>query len=218
MIDDGTRVGGVIVRTTDGGSGHAGLFIMWEENWEPLDRSRAESFCPGSTRPMMRSSSPRTRLRPSRDALVAAMAVVCCAVSFGATPARVLRDDGALLQGRWLVADARVRTGDDPATPLDGPAGHATLVIATDKVTMTGLSAGGDAARTFTFSLDTAASPRRITLVAPSDGGKWVGIYRLVADTLSLALPVEHWADRPVPPASFEAPNTLSLTLKRQAR
>jgi hypothetical protein len=66
-------------------------------------------------------------------------------------------------------------------------------------------------------SAPAAPSTRRIYLAGDS-GFTLAGIYRITGDTLRVALPIEHWNDRPIPPAGFGAPNTETLILTRAKR
>jgi uncharacterized protein (TIGR03067 family) len=125
-----------------------------------------------------------------------------------------VRGDRDALQGGWRVA----ALGGDTATGLVGIIGKGTIVVTGDTVVMRDIGNGENVSSRYTFSLDTLPSPHRIDLVdgGSSGGSRWSGIYRIVADTLTLALPIEHWSDRPVPPADFGGPNTLVLILKRE--
>jgi hypothetical protein len=51
-----------------------------------------------------------------------------------------------------------------------------------------------------------------------SEGNKWNGIYRISGDSLRIALPIEHFSDRPVRPVDFGGSNTIALILKRGRR
>ena len=130
-------------------------------------------------------------------------------------PPRDRVPDRTALQGTWRVVDARARMSNEPAMIIDGLVDRGTVEFAGDTVTIRQL-ANADWAR-YEFRLDTITSPRRILLSdrAAADGGRWTGLYRISRDTLRLSLPVEHFSDRPVPPADFNAPNTAAYILVR---
>jgi uncharacterized protein (TIGR03067 family) len=140
---------------------------------------------------------------------------MACAMTLGLSAASVVHaGDQEALQGSWRVSDARIRLDSGPA--LDFSQSHGTLVFIDDKVTMRDVGMG-DSSVTFTFTLDTSVSPRRINL-AGNAGFTWAGIYRITGDSVRVTLPVEHWNDRPVPPTDFGAPNTTTLILNRERR
>lgn len=124
-----------------------------------------------------------------------------------------VRADRDVLQGTWRVVDARARMSNEPAMIIDGLIDRGTIAFNGDTVTMRQL--GNTDLAAYAFTLDTAASPRRIRLVGQIDSVRWTGIYRITGDTLRLSLPIEHFSDRPTPPASFNAPNTAAYTFKR---
>ena len=126
--------------------------------------------------------------------------------------------DQSALQGSWRVADARARMSNEPAMLIDGMVGTGTVEFASDTIRMRGLGHGDVLA--YAFTLDTAATPRRIRMVdaAAPDSGRWVGLYRVSGDTLRLSLPIEHFGNRPIPPASFNAPNTAAYIFTRVPR
>lgn len=133
-----------------------------------------------------------------------------CAVTLGLAAMSLVRaGDRETLQGNWRVLDARIRL--DSGAALDESKYHGTIAFVANEVSMR--IPGLDSSMTFAFTLDTAVSPRRINLA--QDGGTWAGIYRITGDTLRVALPIEHWTDRPVPPTGFGAPNTETLILTR---
>ena len=104
---------------------------------------------------------------------------------------------------------------NEPAMIIDGMVDRGTIEFAGNRVTMREL--GHADVATFEFTLDTLVSPRRIRMIDPStaDSARWTGIYRLSGDTLRLSLPIEHYSDRPIPPPSFNAPNTVAYTFRR---
>jgi uncharacterized protein (TIGR03067 family) len=119
------------------------------------------------------------------------------------------------LQGVWRVTDARARMSNEPAMIIDGMVDRGSVQFSGGTITMRQLGHGD--VMSFRFTLDTRATPRRIRMydaTAP-DSGRWVGIYSLRGDTLRLSLPIEHFSERPVPPPSFNAPNTAAYTLRR---
>ena len=127
----------------------------------------------------------------------------------------LLLNDLEALQGTWRVVDARARMSNEPAMIIDGLVDVGTVQFIGNTITMRQL--GNADLASYAFTLDTLASPRRIRMIdtlAP-DSAKWVGIYRVARDTLRLSLPIEHFSDRPVAPASFNAPNTAAYTLVR---
>jgi uncharacterized protein (TIGR03067 family) len=144
---------------------------------------------------------------------------MACAVTIGISAcAHASAGDQKALQGSWQVVDARARLGSDTATALEDIAGHGTIIFVGNKVTLRDVGNGRDSSSTFAFTLDAAASPRRIDMIGegPSQGNRWIGIYRIAGDSLQLALPIEHWTDRPVPPIDFGASNTMALILRRE--
>jgi len=132
----------------------------------------------------------------------------------GSVDSRAGTDQDAL-QGSWRVTDARARMSNEPAMNIDGLVDRGTIEFVGNKVTMRQL--GNADLVTYEFTLDTLASPRRLNLIDPTapDSAKWTGIYRISGDTLRVSLPIEHYGDRPVPPASFNAPNTAAYTFRR---
>jgi uncharacterized protein (TIGR03067 family) len=126
--------------------------------------------------------------------------------------------DRDALEGRWRVADARARMSNEPAMIIDGMIGTGTVEFTGDTIRMRGLGHGD--ALTYSFTLDSATTPRRIRMVdaAAPDSGRWVGIYRVSGDTLRLSLPIEHFGNRPIPATSFNAPNTAAYILTRIPR
>ena len=145
-----------------------------------------------------------------RTARLAVACVVTCGLS---AVGFVHAGDREALQGSWLVSDARLRNDSGPA--LDVSKYHGSMAFIDNKVTMR-VPGMGDSSATLAFTLDTAASPRRINLA--QDGGTWAGIYRITGDSLRIALPIEHWTDRPVSPTDFGAPNTMTYILRRERR
>jgi uncharacterized protein (TIGR03067 family) len=128
--------------------------------------------------------------------------------------------DQDVLQGSWQVVDARARVGGDTATVLADMVAHGTIAFVGNKMTMRGIGNGKDSSSTFAFTLDTSASPRHIDMVGEgsSEGNEWSGIYRITGDSLRIALPIEHFSDRPVRPVDFRGSNTIGLILKRGMR
>ena len=123
--------------------------------------------------------------------------------------------DQETLQGIWRVTDARARMSNEPAMIIDGMVDVGTVEFSGDTIVMRQLGHGD--VMTYRFTLDARAVPRRIRMVDPgaADSGRWVGIYSVSGDTLRLSLPIEHFSDRPIPPPSFNAPNTAAYTLRR---
>ena len=144
-----------------------------------------------------------------RTARLAVACVVTCGLS---AVGFVHAGDREALQGSWLVSDARVRNDSGPA--LDVSMYHGSMAFIDNKVTMQ--VPGMDSSATLAFTLDTNASPRRINLA--QEGGSWAGIYRITGDSLRIALPIEHWTDRPVSPTDFGAPNTITYILHHDRR
>src|SRR6185436_1784534 len=122
------------------------------------------------------------------------------------------------LRGSWRVIDARARMSNEPGMIIDGLVDRGTVEFSGDTITMRQL--GNTDLASYAFVLDTVASPRRIRMVdSTTPGGvRWTGIYKITGDTLRLSLPIEHFSDRPVPPASFNAPNTAAYIFKRDPR
>jgi uncharacterized protein (TIGR03067 family) len=122
------------------------------------------------------------------------------------------------LQGTWRVIDARARMSNEPAMTIDGMVGSGSVEFDGKTIRMRALGHGD--VMTYSFTIDSSASPRRIRMVdgAAPDSGRWVGIFRITGDTLRLSLPIEHFGDRPVAPAGFNAPNTAAYTLLRERR
>lgn len=143
------------------------------------------------------------------------MSLICAGtMAFGLSAMNVVHaGDRETLQGRWEVSDARARLDSQPV--VDESKYHGTMVFTGNKVTMQILSFG-DTSVTVAFTLDTTASPRRINLA--QDGGTWAGVYRIMGDSLRVALPIEHWTDHPVPPTHFGASNTMTYILRRERR
>jgi uncharacterized protein (TIGR03067 family) len=138
-------------------------------------------------------------------------ALVAVAGAWGrTTPA-----DQDVLQGTWRVVDARARMSNEPAMIIDGLIDRGTIEFAGTRVTMRQLGESDFAS--YDFTLDTLASPRRLRMIdlAARDSARWTGIYRVSRDTLRLSLPIEHYSNRPVPPAGFNSPNTVAYTFKR---
>jgi uncharacterized protein (TIGR03067 family) len=104
---------------------------------------------------------------------------------------------------------------NEPAMIIDGIVDRGTVEFSGDTITMRQLG-HADLAK-YSFTLDTLAAPRRIRMfdATATDSARWVGIYRIARDTLRLSLPIEHFSDKPIPPASFNAPNTVAYTLIR---
>jgi uncharacterized protein (TIGR03067 family) len=129
--------------------------------------------------------------------------------------ALLLLADLDVLQGSWRVIDARARMSNEPAMVMDGIVDRGTVQFIGNTITMRQL--GNTDLASYSFTLDTIASPRRIRMIdsAAADGARWVGIYRVARDTLRLSLPVEHVSDRPMAPTSFNGPNTAAYTLVR---
>jgi uncharacterized protein (TIGR03067 family) len=128
--------------------------------------------------------------------------------------------DEEALRGTWQVVDARGRVGGETATVLTGIVAHGSIAFVGNKMTMRSIGSGMDSSSTFAFTLDTLASPRHIDMVGEgsSEGNKWNGIYRISGDSLRIALPIEHFSDRPVRPVDFGGSNTIALILKRGRR
>jgi uncharacterized protein (TIGR03067 family) len=126
--------------------------------------------------------------------------------------------DDAAIQGTWRVADARARMSNEPAMIIDGLIDRGTVEFSENTVTMRQLPHGD--VLVHTFSLDTLGSPRRIRMIdtTAADGGRWTGLYRVTGDTLRLSLPISRDGSRPIPPASFNAPNTAAYILIRVPR
>jgi uncharacterized protein (TIGR03067 family) len=126
--------------------------------------------------------------------------------------------DRDALDGRWRVADARARMSNEPAMLIDGMVGTGSVEFSRDTIRMRSLGHGD--VLTYSFTLDSAASPRRIRMVdaAAPDSGRWVGLYRVNGDTLRLSLPIEHFGNRPTPPTAFNAPNTAAYIFTRVPR
>jgi len=169
----------------------------------------------------VRALASQTRSLPKRTssratALVIALAMTATISAMAYVPA----GDHETIQGGWRAIDAHARIGTEPATTLEGVAGHGTITFAGNKVTMLDVGNGRDSSSTFAFTLDTVTTPRRIHLIGEGspDGNRWSGIYRITGDSLRLSLPIEHWTDRPAPPTEFGAPNTVTLILKREQR
>jgi uncharacterized protein (TIGR03067 family) len=122
------------------------------------------------------------------------------------------------LQGTWRIIDARARMSNEPAMTIDGMVGSGSVEFDGRTIRMRALGHGD--VMTYSFTIDSSLSPRRIRMVDPTvpDSGRWVGIYRITGDTLRLSLPIEHFSDRPVPPAGFNAPNTAAYTFLRERR
>ena len=126
------------------------------------------------------------------------------------------RHDLEKLQGIWRVADARARMSNEPAMIIDGLVDRGTIEFSANAVTMRQLPHADLAS--FTFTLDTLASPRRLRMIdtTAADSARWTGIYRITGDTLRLSLPISHSSDNPVPPAGFNAPNTAAYLFRRE--
>jgi uncharacterized protein (TIGR03067 family) len=126
--------------------------------------------------------------------------------------------DDAALQGTWRVADARARMSNEPAMIIDGLIDRGTVEFRDSTITMRQLPHADFMMHA--FSLDTVTFPRKIRMIdtTAADGGKWVGLYRVSGDTLRLSLPISRDGSRPVPPASFNAPNTAAYILTRVPR
>ncbi len=125
--------------------------------------------------------------------------------------------DREALQGVWRVAAVRQDIRGDTAAAAREMLAHGTIAFVGDTMTMQDIGSGRDSRVAYAFALDTTVSPCRIDLAGEgsSAGGEWRGIYRLAGDTLTLALPIEHWSDRPVRPAGFGGANTIALILVR---
>jgi uncharacterized protein (TIGR03067 family) len=125
------------------------------------------------------------------------------------------RNDFEKLQGRWRIADARARMSNEPAMIIDGLVDRGTIEFTGNTVTMRQLPHVDLAS--FTFTLDTLVSPRRLRMIdaTAADSARWTGIYRITGDTLRLSLPISHSSNNPVPPAGFNAPNTAAYILRR---
>jgi uncharacterized protein (TIGR03067 family) len=150
--------------------------------------------------------------------LLKALRVLLCglATTAGAqTPTVSRTQDRDALQGTWRVIDARARMSNEPAMIIDGLVDRGTVEFRGDTVILRQLGSGDRAV--YIFNLDTARRPRQIRLVDPTaaDSGRWTGLYRVASDTLRLSLPIEHFSNRPVPPADFNAPNTAAYILTR---
>ena len=128
-----------------------------------------------------------------------------------------LSDDLAI-QGTWRVVDARARMSNEPAMIIDGLIDRGTVEFTGSTVTMRQLPHGD--LMVHAFSLDTLAALRQIRMIdtTAADSGKWVGIYKVTGDTMRLSLPISRDGNRPVPPASFNAPNTAAYVLTRDRR
>jgi uncharacterized protein (TIGR03067 family) len=126
--------------------------------------------------------------------------------------------DNAALEGTWRVVDARARMSNEPAMIIDGLIDRGTVEFTESTVTMRQLPHAD--LMTHPFSLDTLSVPRRIRMTdtTATDGGKWIGLYRVSGDTLRLSLPISRDGSRPVPPASFNSPNTAAYILTRVPR
>ena len=143
------------------------------------------------------------------------------AITFGfiirsSSEVRQAAGDRDEFQGHWQV----IALGGEMATALSGIVGHGTITVAGDTMSLRGVGNADDARDRFLFTLDTVPSPRHIDLVAvaSSDGEAWTGSYRIAADTLELALPIEHGGGRSFRPRTFSDPNTLVLILRRDKR
>lgn len=148
------------------------------------------------------------------------LAIACAMMTGVSAIAYPAAGDHDALQGSWQVVDARGRVGAETATVLTDIVAHGTIVFVGNKLTMRDVGGGEDSSSTFAFTLDTLASPRHIDLVGEgsSDGNKWNGIYRIDGDSLWIALPIEHFSDRPVRPVDFGGSNSMELLLKRRRR
>jgi uncharacterized protein (TIGR03067 family) len=142
--------------------------------------------------------------------------LILCALLHGASVPT--RSDQDVLQGAWRAIDARARMSNEPAMIIDGIVDRGTVEFIGSTIVMRQL--GNTDAATYSYTLDTLTRPRRIRLFDATmpDSGKWTGIYRINGDTLRLSLPVEHFSDRPVPPVSFNGPNTVAYTFTRSPR
>lgn len=123
--------------------------------------------------------------------------------------------DDAALQGTWRVVDARARMSNEPAMIIDGLIGRGTVEFRDSTVIMRQLPHADFAAHP--FFLDTLTFPRQLKMIdtTASDGGKWIGLYRVYGDTLRLSLPISRDGNRPSAPAAFNAPNTAAYILTR---
>jgi uncharacterized protein (TIGR03067 family) len=145
--------------------------------------------------------------------------VIIVTVSIGLSAAApVPPSDQEALQGVWHVAQWTARNVGQAPITLGDTVDLGTITFAGNEVTMRIIGLGDS--HSFTFTLDTLASPRRIRLVGEGSikGDQWSGIYRVGGDSLRLALPIEHWTDRPVPPTDFTASNTMAVSLTRAKR
>jgi uncharacterized protein (TIGR03067 family) len=122
------------------------------------------------------------------------------------------------LQGTWRVTDARARMSNEPAMNIDGLVDRGTIEFSGDTVIMRQL--GHADLASFAFILDTTVAPRRLRMfdATATDSAKWTGIYHVAGDILRVSLPVSHDSQRPGPPASFNAPNTVAYTFRRDRR
>ena len=143
-------------------------------------------------------------------------ALLLVALSTANGQSREQRNDLEKLQGLWRVTDARARMSNEPPMIIDGLVDRGTIEFRGNTVTMRQLPHVDLAS--FTFTLDTIASPRRLRMVdtTAADSAKWTGIYRIIGDTLRLSLPISHSSNNPVPPAGFNAPNTAAYIFRRE--
>ena len=157
----------------------------------------------------------------SRNRLhVLAMAFAWAAVmSVPANRAHRVGDEEAL-QGTWGVVRVQADIRGDTAAANAEIRAHGTVVVSDATITLRDIGSGPGTSLSFAFAVDTLVTPRRIDLADQTSPEKvvWGGIYQVNGDTLHLALPIEHWSDRLMRPASFGGTNTLALTLVRQTR
>jgi uncharacterized protein (TIGR03067 family) len=132
----------------------------------------------------------------------------------GAEAGDANKEDRQKLQGTWSVTEAQLM--GQPLPTLK----NAKVVFAGDKVTLSQFEDGRPPAE-LTCKIDATKKPRQMDLTALKDGKQEVvmqAIYDLQQDTLKIAfiavgkLPKE----KDLRPASFEAPDTATLVLKRQ--